>query len=347
MDKTEIRRFDAEELTNIVMSYGEPKFKAKQLYKWIWNKGILDFDQMTNLSIKLRESLKSSYKFDTFSQSHIQKSADGTIKTGWKLHDNSIIESVIIPLEDEERYTLCISSQAGCSLNCNFCATARLKLKRNLTYYEIIEQFIRGNEICEKEYGHTLTNIVYMGMGEPLLNFENIIKSVRILNDPECFGYSTRRITISTAGIVKAIDKMTEENVKVNLALSLHAADNEKRTEIMPINKTNSIEDLMEALLKYYDKCKTRISFEYILFKNFNDFQEDAKRLSKLTRKFPVRVNIIEYNHVDGVELEGASEERIERFVGILTDNGVTTTVRRSRGKDIDAACGQLANKLK
>ncbi len=347
MEKQEIRVFGLNELENIVKAFGEPKFKAKQIYEWIWQKGILDFDMMTNISKKLREGLKEAYTFNIFKSSHIQESSDGTIKTGWKLLDNSIIESVLIPLTDEDRYTLCVSSQVGCSLNCTFCATGKLKLKRNLTDFEIIEQFILGNKKSNEAYGHNLTNIVYMGMGEPLLNYDNVIRSVDKLTSSNGFGYSTRRVTISTSGIIKGIEKLIEDNIKVNLALSLHAPDDDKRTRIMSINKSNKIADLIDVLTRYYDQSKSKISFEYILFKDFNDTTEDARNLVKLTRRFPVKVNIIEYNYVEGVPYTKATEDRINSFAKQLVDNGVMTTVRRSRGKDIDAACGQLANKVK
>jgi 23S rRNA (adenine2503-C2)-methyltransferase len=346
MEKQDIRYLSPGELQNMVEAFGEPKFKAKQIYEWLWQKGILDFDSMTNLSKKLREGLKEAYTINAFDSSHIQKSNDGTIKTGWKLSDNSVIESVMIPLPEENRYTLCVSSQVGCSLNCTFCATGKLKLKRNLTDFEIIEQFIRGNKLSNEEYGHNLTNIVYMGMGEPLLNYDNVLSSVEKLTSPHGFAYSTRRVTISTSGIIKGIERLIEDNIKVNLALSLHAPDDEKRTKIMSINKNNKIDDLIDVLTRFYDQSKSKISFEYILFKDFNDTTEDARNLVKLTKKFPVKVNIIEYNYVEGVPYSKSTEDRINSFAKQLVDNGVMTTVRRSRGKDIDAACGQLANKI-
>ncbi|MEZ4908137.1 MAG: 23S rRNA (adenine(2503)-C(2))-methyltransferase RlmN [Saprospiraceae bacterium] len=346
MNKEDIRRYSFEELTNIILSLGESKFRAKQIYEWIWQKGAFSFDEMTNISIKLRDKLKESYTFNTFILTHKQVSKDCTIKLGWKLFDGSVIESVLIPLTEENRYTLCVSSQVGCSLNCTFCATGKLKLRRNLFDYEIIEQFIRVNKISNEVFGHNLTNIVYMGMGEPLLNYDNVIKSVEKLTSPDGFGYSNRRITISTSGIIKGIERLINEDIKVNLALSLHAPDDEKRTSIMAINKSNPINELVDILTTYYDKNKTKISYEYIMFKDLNDSLNDAKNLVKLTRRFPVKVNIIEYNYVEGVPYSKASEDRINTFAKHLVDNGVMATVRRSRGKDIDAACGQLANKV-
>jgi 23S rRNA (adenine2503-C2)-methyltransferase len=346
MEKQEIRVFGLQELEKIVVGLGEPSFKAKQINEWIWQKGVLDFDLMTNLSKKLRKELEEKYVIAGFQPAHSQFSKDGTIKTGWKLYDGEVIESVLIPLTEEKRYTLCVSSQVGCTLNCRFCATGKLKLKRNLHDYEIVEQFIHANNKSIEAFGRPLTNVVYMGMGEPLMNYANVMSSIDRLTNPGGFDFSYRRITLSTSGIIKGIEQMTEDKIKVNLALSLHAADDEKRTMIMPVNKANSIEDLIEAIARYYDHSKAKISYEYILFKDFNDSLEDAARLARLCRKFPVKVNIIEYNYVEGVPYTKTTEERINTFAKYLVDRGVMATVRRSRGHDIDAACGQLANKI-
>jgi len=346
VNKTDIRNYSLEQLENIVKSFGEPKFKAKQIYQWIWQKGVMSFDEMTNLSKKLREELNTAFEFQTLVKVHQQQSIDGTIKTGWRLKDDSIIESVLIPVPKDNRYTLCVSSQVGCSLACKFCATGQLKKVRNLTDYEIFEQFLRVNEMSKEIYGHQLTNIVYMGMGEPLLNYNNVVKSIDKITNPLAFGYSSKRITLSTSGITKGIKRLTDDNIKVNIALSLHAADDVKRSKIMPINDTNKLWDVILALRYMYDKNKPRIGFEYIMFKDFNDSIEDADKLIKLTKFFPVKVNIIEYNYVEGVDLKKASDDKVNKFAKYLVDHGVMTTVRRSRGKDIDAACGQLANKI-
>jgi len=344
--KTDIRMYSLIELENIVSAIGEPKFKAKQIYQWIWQKGIMDFDQMSNLSKKLREELKNSFTFYPLEKIHEQKSLDGTIKTGWKLQDGLIIESVLIPVPKDNRYTLCVSSQVGCSLACTFCATGQLKEIRNLRDFEIFEQFLKVNEMSKEVFGHHLTNIVYMGMGEPLLNYNNVIKSIDKITNPLAFGYSSKRITLSTSGITKGIMRLADDDIRVNIALSLHAADDIKRSQIMPINDTNKLRDVIDALKYMYDKNKPKIGFEYIMFKDFNDSIEDANKLIKLTKFFPVKINIIEYNHVDGVELRKASNNKVNAFAQHLVNNGVMATVRRSRGKDIDAACGQLANKV-
>lgn len=346
MGKNDIRTFSLSELENIVLAYGEPKFKAKQIYQWIWQKGVMDFDEMTNLSKALREDLKNAFTFNKLKEVHRQFSLDGTIKTGWQLNDGSIIESVLIPVPKDNRYTLCVSSQVGCSLNCAFCATGKLNKVRNLKDFEIFEQFLRVNDLSKEKYGHQLTNIVYMGMGEPLLNYNNVVKSIDKITNPMAYGYSPKRITLSTSGITKGIKRLADDDIKVNIALSLHAADEDKRNKIMPINETNKIGEVVQALKYMYDKNKPRIGFEYILFKGFNDGYDDADKLIKLTKFFPVKVNIIEYNYVEGVELLKATDERVNKFAKYLVDHGVMTTVRRSRGKDIDAACGQLANKV-
>jgi len=338
--------YSLEQLENIVKSIGEPKFKAKQIYQWIWQKGVMDFDSMTNLSKKFREELINSFTFFPLTKVHEQKSLDGTIKTGWQLADGAIIESVLIPVPKDNRYTLCVSSQVGCSLACTFCATGQLKTVRNLTDFEIFEQFLKVNEMSKEVYGHQLTNIVYMGMGEPLLNYNNVVKSIDKITNPLAFGYSHKRITLSTSGITKGLIRLADDGLKVNIALSLHAADDTKRSKIMPINETNKLWDVIEALKYMYGKSKSRIGFEYIMFKDFNDSIEDANKLIKLTKFFPVKINIIEYNYVEGVSLKKASYDRVNNFAKHLVDHGVMATVRRSRGKDIDAACGQLANKV-
>ncbi len=347
MNKIDIREYTQKELQNIMISLGEPKFKAKQIYQWIWQKGVTDFDKMTNLSKELRHKLKETYSFKTMQKQREQRSKDGTIKTAWRLNDGNITESVLIPVPEDNRFTLCVSSQVGCSLNCEFCATGKLKTVRNLLHYEIYEQFININNLCEEEFGHKLTNIVYMGMGEPLLNYNNVMKSIHTITSPLGFGFSYKRITLSTSGIVAGIKKLNQDDFKANIALSLHAAYDNKRNKIMPINKSNSIENVVMALKEMYLKNKNKIGFEYILFKDFNDGFDDADKLVKLSKHFPVKINIISYNYVEGVKLQKASADRVNKFAKYLVDHGVMTTVRRSRGDDIDAACGQLASKSK
>ena len=275
----------------------------------------------------------------------VQHSSDGTVKTRFRLHDGHLIESVLIPVPDDNRFTVCVSSQVGCSLTCKFCATGQMKRLRNLDAAEIYDQVVMVNEQCLEKFGHPLTNIVYMGMGEPLLAYRPVLESIERITSPEGLNMSPRRITVSTAGIAKMIRKLADDATKVNLALSLHAADDVKRDDIMPINEQNNLSILMDALEYFYLQTRNRISYEYIAFQDFNDSLDDARNLLKLCKRFPVRVNIIEYNPIDGAEFRKATAHRIDDFARLLRDNGVMVTIRRSRGKDIDAACGQLANK--
>jgi 23S rRNA (adenine2503-C2)-methyltransferase len=343
--KTDIRKMTPGELKAWVEEAGEKKFRAKQIMEWLWQKGAHSFDEMTNLSRGFRAKLEDQFSINGIVEDKRQYSADGTIKFRFALHDGHLIESVLIPVPEEDRYTVCVSSQVGCSLTCSFCATGRMKRVRNLDAAEIYDQYVLVDRVCQEVFSHPLTNVVYMGMGEPLLAYRNVMESIRLLTDETGLGISARRITISTAGIAKMIKQLANDESKVNLALSLHAADDAKRNQIMPINEQNNLAVLMDALRYYYQMTRNRMSYEYIAFQNFNDSLEDARNLVKLCKHFPVRINIIEYNPIDGASFEKSSEDRIDRFAQHLRDNGVMVTVRRSRGKDIDAACGQLANK--
>ena len=344
-ERKDIRLLELEEIIQTFEDLGEKKFRAKQVFEWLWKKGVIDFDSMTNLSKELRDKLNEMFFFRTIEIDTVQKSSDGTVKSRFKLFDGSLIESVLIPVEKDDRYTLCVSSQVGCSLSCKFCATGQMKRVRNLDPGEIYDQFKLVNEQALEDFGKPLTNIVFMGMGEPLLSYKNVIKSIDHICSDYGLGLSSKRITISTAGIAKMIKKLADDRSKVNLALSLHAADDDKRNQIMPINEQNSIMVLMDALKYYYQKTRNRISYEYICFNGFNDSIEDADKLYELSKQFPVRINIIEYNPIAGVDYVKSDENQINRFAAHLRDKGVMVTVRRSRGKDIDAACGQLANK--
>jgi 23S rRNA (adenine2503-C2)-methyltransferase len=344
--KIDIRLLTKKELEETLVSLGEPKFRAKQLLEWMWKKGVTDFEEMTNLSKSLREKLQEKYTINSIVLDKSQSSLDGTIKSRFKLHDGTLIESVLIPVPNYDRFTVCVSTQVGCSLTCKFCATGQMGRIRNLDAGEIFDQVIAVNQQCMETFQHPLTNIVYMGMGEPLLTYKNTMESIHWITSPEGLGWSPKRITVSTAGIAKMINKLADDNVKFNLALSLHAADDTKRDTIMPINEQNSLGVLIDSLEYFYKKTGNRISYEYIAFQGFNDNVDDAVNLAKLCKKFPVRVNIIEYNQIDGVTFEKSDENRLDKFAAHLTRLGVTVTVRRSRGKDIDAACGQLANKV-
>ena len=343
--KTDIRQFDLSELESWFVAKGEKRFRARQIQEWLWKKGAQSFEEMTNLSKDLRQLLNEHFLINGIKEDKVQYSNDGTIKFRFKLHDGHLIEAVLIPVEKDNRYTVCVSSQVGCSLTCKFCATGKMKRIRNLDAAEIYDQVVLVNRVAEKHFGHPLTNIVYMGMGEPLLAYKNVLQSIHRISSPDGLHMSPRRITVSTAGIAKMIRKLADDEVRFNLALSLHAADDEKRDVIMPINEHNNLDTLMEALLYFYKKTRNRISYEYIALRGVNDSMEDAKKLLRLCKHFPVRVNIIEYNPIGDGLFEKSDSDQIDRFAQYLTDNEVTVTVRRSRGKDIDAACGQLANK--
>ncbi|MCS6819490.1 MAG: 23S rRNA (adenine(2503)-C(2))-methyltransferase RlmN [Chitinophagales bacterium] len=340
----DIRQLSKEELQKVVAELGEPSFRAKQIYEWIWQKGATSFDCMTNISKSLREKLNQHFSFYAVKEEIVQKSKDGTIKLGMKLHDGRVIEGVMIP--DADRATACVSSQVGCSLSCSFCATGLLKRERNLTAAEIYDQILLlHRHAMNFNQGRGLTNIVYMGMGEPLLNYDNVMRSIEKITGPEGLNFSPKRITVSTSGIARGIIRMADEGYRGNLALSLHAATNEKRSKIMDINRSNNLEMLMQALDYFYQKTGNEITFEYILLDGFNDSLEDAEKLIKLCQSFPVFVNVIEFNSVEGIPFKKTSAEKRTAFVDYLRQNRVRVKIRRSRGKDIDAACGQLANK--
>lgn len=347
-EKRDLRALSILELETTLAEWGEPRFRARQLYEWLWSKAVTDLSAMSNLSKALRDKIRDHFTLHTLFEDKVQHSADGTVKTRWLTHDGHRIESVLIPVQDDDRYTVCVSTQVGCSLTCTFCATGRMGRKRNLEPAEIFDQVAGVNRQCIEAFGRPLTNVVYMGMGEPLLTYANTMESIARITAPPPLGLgmAARRITVSTAGIAKMIRKLADDGYRSNLALSLHAADDAKRNQIMPINESNNLAALMEALEYFYLKTKNRISYEYIAFERFNDGLDDAAKLVRLCRRrFPVRVNIIEYNPIDGTSFEKSDENRLNTFAAYLAKEGVTVTVRRSRGKDIDAACGQLANK--
>ncbi len=343
--KPDIRKFSSDEIKTSLTEMGEPSFRARQIYEWLWQKSAHSFEEMTNISKSLRQILNEKFIINAIKTDKVQKSADGTIKTRFTLHDGHKIESVLIPVPEDHRFTVCVSTQVGCSLTCKFCATGQMKRVRNLDGAEIYDQFVLVNKQCLETFGHPLTNVVYMGMGEPLLAYNSTLESISLLTGTDGLNISPKRITVSTAGIAKMIRKLADDEVKFNLAISLHAADDVKRNEIMPINEQNNLEALMEALIYFDEKTGNKISYEYIAFQNFNDSIEDAKNLVKLCKSFPVKVNIIEYNPIDGSDYIKADDDKINKFAQYLRLKDIMVTVRRSRGKDIDAACGQLANK--
>ena len=339
----DIRKLTLEELKEFFVAQGDKPFRAQQVYDWLWIKSAKNFEQMTNLSLGTREMLKKHFVINHIKVDKMQRSSDGTIKNAVTLHDGLVVESVLIPTE--KRITACVSSQVGCSLACKFCATARLKRQRNLSLDEIYDQVVAIKEQAELFYGRPLTNIVFMGMGEPLLNYANVSAAIEKITNQKGLGMANKRITLSTVGIAKMIMKMADDNVKFNLAVSLHSAIDKTRSSIMPINDSNSLEELGESLKYWYQKTKSKVTFEYVVWKGINDNEEHAQALLKFCKLVPSKVNLIEYNPIGDGDFQQASEEVLNMYMDLLECHGITTRIRKSRGKDIDAACGQLANK--
>ncbi|MEI6946932.1 23S rRNA (adenine(2503)-C(2))-methyltransferase RlmN [Paraflavisolibacter sp. H34] len=339
-----IRHLSLEELEQFFTTLGEKKFRAKQVWEWLWQKGAQSFADMTNLSKDLRQKLGDHFTLPSLAVDATQYSADGTVKSRFKTHEGHLCEGVLIPTES--RFTACVSSQIGCSLSCRFCATGYIDRKRNLDFDEIYDEAVLLNQQSEKVYGKKLSNIVFMGMGEPLLNYKNVLKAIERITAEDGLAMSPRRITVSTAGVAKMIRQLGDDQVRFKLALSLHAANDAKRNEIMPINESNNLKALVEALNHFYKQTKNEITLEYILFNDFNDSDRDADELIKIYRQVPADlVNIIEYNPIEFARFTKPSEERMTAFMQYLEKHKVNARLRRSRGRDIDAACGQLANK--
>ena len=342
--KKDIKNIDFEEILKFCNQNFIPKYRASQIWEWLWRKGSLDFHQMTSLPIKIRNLLANYFCINNCIIHKFEKSLDGTIKYSFKLHDDLLVEGVLIPTK--KRITACISSQVGCSLTCDFCATGTLKLKRNLTYGEIYDQVFLLNNESIRLHGKPLSNIVYMGMGEPLLNYNSLLKSIQLISSDSGLAMSPKRITVSTSGISKMIKKLADDNVKFNLAISLHSANDIKRSKLMPINIRINLENLKESIIYFQNKTGTRITYEYILFKNINDSAEDAKELIEFIKGTFVKINLIEYNTVDGLSYEKSSNSQTNRFISLLENEKIIVNLRKSKGKDIAAACGQLVNKL-
>jgi 23S rRNA (adenine2503-C2)-methyltransferase len=343
--KIDIRSLSLPALQQHFTQLGEKSFRAKQVYEWLWQKSCFSFDEMSNISKELRTRLEEHFVINNVKINNSQYSADKTIKNSFILYDNHLIEGVLIPTPG--RMTACVSSQVGCSLTCKFCATGYMERKRNLNPDEIYDQVVLIAKQAMENYNQPLTNIVYMGMGEPLLNYKNMMDSVEKITSEDGLNMAAKRITVSTAGIAKMIKRLGDDEVKFNLALSLHAANDEKRNTIMPINEQNSLKALAEALKYYYAKTKNHVTYEYIIFDGFNDTLQDAIELAKFCKHLPCKVNIIEYNPIAFANFINAGEDKVEKFADYLRSQGINTNLRRSRGKDIDAACGQLAIKDK
>ncbi|QQX75375.1 MULTISPECIES: 23S rRNA (adenine(2503)-C(2))-methyltransferase RlmN [Aequorivita] len=342
-EKKDIRALSKEELRSFFESIGDKAFRGTQVYDWLWNKGIHNFDDMTNLSKETRAHLNENFVINHIKVDQIQKSSDGTIKNAVKLHDDFVVESVLIPTK--KRTTACVSSQVGCSLDCTFCATARLKRMRNLNPDEIYDQVVAIDKESRLYHDKPLSNIVFMGMGEPLMNYKNVLESIAKITSEEGLGMSPKRIVVSTSGVPKMIKKLADDEVKFNLAVSLHSAIQGTREQIMPFAKNFTLPDLRESLEYWYSKTKRKITYEYIVWKGINDKWADIEALVTFCKYVPCKVNIIEYNPIDDGRFQQASPTVIEDYLQALEHERIPVTVRRSRGKDIDAACGQLANK--
>ena len=342
--KKDIRVLSRKEIQDFFLSHNIPSFKGNQVYQWLWKKGVHDFDLMTNLSLEHRILLNTYFEINHINIDFQQRSTDGTIKNAVKLHDQFIVESVLIPTT--KRTTACVSSQVGCSLDCVFCATAALKRMRNLNADEIYDQVVAMDKQSKLYFKRSLSNIVFMGMGEPLLNYKNVLLAIDKITDPDGLAMSPRRITLSTSGIPKMIKKMADDKVKFDLAVSLHSARQEVREKIMPFANKFPLNDLSKSLAYWYQYTKKQITFEYVIWEGINDKKEDIQALIKFCRQIPSKVNLIQYNPIDNSLMKEAPEEIIESYLKALTQSKIKVTYLRSRGEDIAAACGQLANKL-
>jgi 23S rRNA (adenine2503-C2)-methyltransferase len=341
--KPDFRSLRREEVRAHFAAWEEPTYRADQVYDWLWSKGAQSFEEMSNLPKALRIKLTEEFEFRPQRIESVQRSTDGTIKNAVRLHDGLVVESVLIPTE--KRITACVSSQVGCAMGCAFCATARLKRMRNLEPDEIYDQVRAIDEQGRSEFGRPLTNIVFMGMGEPLMNYKNTIEAIDRITSPKGLGMSPKRITLSTVGLPKMIRKLADDGVKFNLAVSLHSARDEVRAKIMPVNDVAPIEELRSSLEYWYAATKRKVTFEYVVWRDVNDQPEDIRALVELAKRVPCKVNLIEYNSIGDERFRQASPEVLQDYVDALARISVLAKVRHSRGKDIDAACGQLANK--
>ena len=329
-----------QELKDFLVEQQEKPFRAKQIMEWIWIKGVSSFDEMSNLSLPLRKLLIQHFELNRIKIYQEVKSIDGTTKFAFLLHDNYLIEGVLIP--SSNRVTTCISSQVGCPLGCKFCATGSMGFKRNLHYSEIFEQFLLMNQKSQEYFGKNISNIVYMGMGEPLLNYDNVMKSIEWLTSKEGQGLSPSRITLSTVGIIDEIKKLADDGFKSGLAISLHSADEKIRKQLMPIENKNQLPRLQEAIRYFSEKTNERVTLEYIMLQDINDSLQDAEKLAKFCRAFPVKINIIEFHKTDFCDYKASSPDKIRQFIDYLESKNMIVNLRRSKGEDIAAACGQL-----
>ncbi len=340
--KKNIRELKFSELEDLLIKLKEPAYRARQIYRWLWREKVSSFDQMTNISKFCQKYLSQNYSIQYVAIDTLIKSNDGTIKFLFKLSDGNKCEGVLIP--EKNRITACVSSQVGCSFACKFCATGKMKRIRNVFSYEIFDQVSLIKKEAKNIYNIGLTNIVYMGMGEPLVNYQNVIDSIKYITNKEGLNISPKRITLSTVGVSKMIKKLADENLKVNLAVSLHSANNIKRSEIMDINSINDLDNLKESLIYFFQKTKIKITYEYVMLRDFNDTKEDAIDLIKFSKIVPSKINLIEFNSVKNSNFKKSTEKNTKEFISILKKENIIVNLRRSRGEDVNAACGQLAN---
>ena len=343
--KKDIRAYSSEELQEFFKVQGDKAFRGKQVYQWLWNKGIHQFDKMTNLSKETRAFLDEHFTINHIAVDQQQRSKDGTIKNAIQLFDGRVVESVLIPVKD--RTTACVSSQVGCSLDCKFCATAKLDRMRNLKIDEIFDQVVAIDHQSKAYFNRPLSNIVFMGMGEPLMNYNNVLGAIEKITSPSGLGMSPKRITLSTSGLPKLIKKMADDGVQFNLAVSLHTAIQETREQIMPFAKNFPLLDLLDSLKYWHEKTGKIVTYEYVVWEGINDNMEHIRALVDFCKQVPSKVNLIEYNAIGEDAFRQARPEINNQYMEFLSASHITATVRRSRGKDIDAACGQLANKNK
>ena len=341
--KRDIRALSRADLRGYFTEMGDKAFRGNQVYEWLWNKSAKDFSDMTNLSKGLREHLEAHFSINHIRVDKMQRSSDGTIKNAIKLHDGLVVESVLIPTDT--RITACISSQVGCSLDCQFCATARLKRMRNLNPDEIYDQVVAIKEQAELYFDRPLTNIVLMGMGEPLMNYKNVMAAIDKITSPEGLGIASKRITLSTVGVAKGIRRLADDDVKFNLALSLHSGREVVRKDIMPFTEHNPLDQLKDALKYFHGKTGKKVTYEYVVWEGINDQDEDIDALLEFCRLVPSKVNLIQYNPIGDTRFVPVAGPQLEHYIERLRAEGVVVNVRISRGQDIDAACGQLANK--
>ena len=334
-----IKDYDLNELKQEFIQKGEKPFRAEQVFKWLYENKVNSFDEMTNLSLELREKLKQDYEMHNFNILRKHESSDGTIKYLFDVLDGNAIETVLMSYH--HGYSICVSTQIGCKMGCKFCASTGIKFVRNLTSGEIVEQILA----VERDNNIRISNVVFMGIGEPLDNYDNVVNAIRIINNQKGINIGARHISISTSGLVPKIYQLAEENIQCTLSISLHATTDEKRSSMMPVNNRYNIAELLQACRDYIEKTNRRISFEYALAKDNNDNLEDAKRLIKLLKGMICHVNLIPINKIENGEYVKSSNENIMKFRDYLNDHGIVATIRRELGSDIDAACGQLRRK--